>query len=98
MSQSDEEFVRGVWKPVYRYQSLSGVSMIQFGSHSLQTWEEAAAYTRERLEQIRQVEEEVELIEGGLKEILPTSTLDALERILVREQAALADLKRGMKQ
>jgi hypothetical protein len=77
--------------------------------------EAAAEFTRNRLEQIRQVEEEILWIKRTIKlanqslrmggfevsDSAKTELFDCLainERILAREQAALAELKRGMKE
>ena len=49
------------WK-CYKYQSLSGVQMVQFGSHSLHTVDEVYDFTIAREEQIRLVEEEIEML------------------------------------
>ena len=59
---TDEEYVRSRWKKAYQYQSLSGVPFIQFGPHALATWSAAAEFTRQREEEIRQLREEIELI------------------------------------
>jgi len=59
-------------------------------------WAEAAAFTRERLEKIRQVEEELLVLEFDCQ-VSIDSAEKAIRRIQIREQAALAELKRGMK-
>jgi len=55
-------------------------------------WQAARAFTEAREEEIRQVEEEIAHVEGLL---LDYSTADPYKRILLREIAILADLKRG---
>ena len=108
-------FVTGVWE---------GISEDMNESHILDTypillrfwtteqWTAAAAFTRERLEEIRQVKEEI----AWLKMITPSEqtwksctwmTSDRAfdygvfgargNRILAREQSALAELVRGIK-
>jgi hypothetical protein len=59
-------------------------------------WAAAAEFTRERLEQIRQVEEEIDILRTGVS-LLRSSYLDVILRVLARERAALAELRRGMK-
>ena len=63
-------------------------------------WASAAEFTRNRLEEIRQVEEEMMLLRSMV--ILLDSepgdlTAPIYKRTLARLQAALAELKRGMK-
>jgi len=59
-------------------------------------WSAAAAFTRERKEQIRLVEEEIDYVRAFIK--LPSGEEHSVwSRILAREQAALAELKRGMR-
>jgi len=81
------------------------------------SWAAAAEFTRNRLEEIRQVEEEISLVDrqivGGVSIVISSIPEDEEEdaqarreeticnsrwcRILAREQAALAELKRGMR-
>jgi hypothetical protein len=85
----------------------------EFGTPE-QAWSAAAAFTRERLEQIRQVEEEITQVghalgkeiaqkredEGAGYDVLASDDEDHVviwNRILAREQAALAELKKGMR-
>jgi hypothetical protein len=68
-------------------------------------WSAAAEFTRERLEQIRQVEEEISVITHEYKKATvcgvsmgaATGKVLIWQRVLAREHAALADLRRGMK-
>jgi hypothetical protein len=80
-----------------------------------EAWSAAAEFTRERLEQIRQVEQEVGKVDYEqneafmlIRDVPPKSvhlemivmwvrSLCATSRILAREQAALAELKKGMR-
>jgi hypothetical protein len=85
-------------------QGASGViwwqALPQFDS-----WSAAAEFTRARLEQIRQVEEEIALVTHEYKRATvcgvsmggATGKALAWQRVIEREQAALAELKRGMK-
>ena len=65
----------------------------------------AAAFTRERKEQIRQVAEEICWLNAeqfkqrphANSPMPPQPTEAVLKRILAREQAALAELKKGMR-
>jgi hypothetical protein len=76
----------------------------QFGNME-DFWKGAAEFTRERLEQIRQVEEEIALVTHEYKRAtvcgvsMGGATGKALvwQRVIAREQAALAELRRGMK-
>ena len=72
-------------------------------------WSSARRFTEERLEQIRQAEKDVRRVmkfvaqcRGYLIERIDprhdTEALASWSRILAREQAALDELKRGMKQ
>ena len=71
--------------------------MIGSGTYR-ERWAAAAEFTRNRLEQIRQVEEEIEEIRGPLCRDQACVRCVIHTRILAREQAALADLRRGMKE
>ena len=69
------------------------------------SWAEAAAFTRDRLEDIRQIKEEVNVIEGslaqrgrGLGDSAYIQRWCRLSRILARLTEAMGDLKRGMKE
>ncbi len=100
---SDEEYVRSKWKLVAHcdgsYQNyLRGTVLLQdVNRHwfDFDSWSAAVEFTREREEQIRHVEEEIALLEGW-KHLVEVKNPAAL-RILGREQAALAELKKGMK-
>jgi hypothetical protein len=64
------------------------------------SWTAAAEFTRQRLEEIRQVEEEIAILNEGLSVItLPQDEKYAmpLTRIVAREQELLATLKRGLR-
>ncbi len=59
-----------------------------------EAWAAAAEFTRERLEQIRQVEEEIEWLASIEDDVTPN---DIFNGIMMREQAARSALKKGMK-
>jgi hypothetical protein len=76
------------------------------------SWSSAAEFTRNRLEEIRQVEEEIRLLEGYNKSNKSCSensfaelrsreqhatSFITVRRTIVRLHAALAELKKGMK-
>lgn len=98
-AMNDEEFVRSVWKLTaqcdgsYRSYPRGTVLVQEVRDHwvDFESWPAAAEFTRNRLEEIRQVEEEIYDLNGS--DTPPVS----LERILAREQAALTELKRGMR-
>ena len=119
----DEEFVRSVWKTVTEseYDPHEGYTIpqtrVDFGHHhyteikAADAWSAAAEFTRERLEQIRKVEEEIAYLTPQRDSMRKRNSCEAIEaqpawfqawdildRILAREQAALAELKRGMKE
>ena len=95
--KTDEQFVREHWNLAY----LS--DWFEYDS-----WAEARAFTEARLEEIRQVEEEIAFLEHSTsceRERFPYSLrvfpaekrFVSYSRILARERAALADLRKGMK-
>ena len=62
------------------------------------SWSAAAEFTRNRLEEIRQVLRDIQFIQEYLDQSCDSSWRPiAAQSILVRLQAALAELKRGMK-
>jgi hypothetical protein len=71
-----------------------------------QAWSAAAEFTRDRLEEIRQLEEEIAMVRGDRDDMLRHINFHELEwivecarwsRILARLESALEDLKKGMK-
>lgn len=119
---SDEEFVRQNWIDM-EHGSVKGqsgfyiwagptLSRIAEKATASKAWAAAAEFTRERLEQIRQIEEEIEYLntqiavsDYRLKQNLNDpyaaawwSKRAGVEKsILAREQDALTELKRGMR-
>jgi hypothetical protein len=61
-----------------------------------QAWSAARAFTEEREKQIAEVEEEIALLSSIGQHYVPPAKVTR-DRILAREQAALDELKRGMK-
>jgi hypothetical protein len=96
---TDEEFVRANWENVHRCDG--SYILISKGGHrnfaDFPGWQAAAQFTRDRLEAIRQIEEEIEWLRGMCAWREHGIYGPRYDRILAREQAALADLKRGMK-
>lgn len=121
--QSDEQYVRSKWHAVDivescdQWQVGAGELGIQqrFGWEQTKSaaWSAAAAFTRNREEQIRQLCEEIVLVEIAMESASEELNFKPLAwhigqpmrvhrrarwgRILAREQAALAELKKGMK-
>ena len=104
----DERIVRGAWKEV-RYVD-TGPSLwvrthyVIIGHPQLfaayrntrgEAWLAARDFTEQRLEQIRQIKQEIALLVEAQKSGVDCSRW---ERIRLREQAALAELRRGMKE
>ena len=98
-----EAYVRRVWENVIvcdgSYRSYArGTVLFNWANHKFYEfadWDAAYAFTLAREEEVRQVEEEVALLKGWRyvqEGISPQAT-----RILAREQAALDELKRGMR-
>jgi hypothetical protein len=125
---TDEEFVREHWESVrasfyldspYTFilvgrSDLDTVQKFHSTHHGFETaWAAAAEFTRERLEEIRQIEREIEILELALPlrlDSIEDHLLAAVEatprlgrdfttlfRILKREQDALAALQNGMR-
>jgi hypothetical protein len=66
-----------------------------------QAWSAAAEFTRDLKQQIRDVEEEIRVANGCISAWSGSNDyggLAPMKRILAREQAALADLKRGLRE
>jgi hypothetical protein len=61
-------------------------------------WRAAAEFTTQRQEQIRQVGEEIKIVRNELSLGRDRWNSPEFIRILAREQAALAELQRGMKE
>jgi hypothetical protein len=96
---TDEEYVRSKWVDV----SDTGYAVhIYFGGDKESKfagmngrWSAARKFTEERLEAIRLVEEEIALLRG--RKWICLENNPAALRILAARQAALDELKRGLK-
>jgi hypothetical protein len=108
---TDEMYVRSVWKRV-EVSTFTGFSIalrpgnwpvdLQGFEKELVAWKYAAEFTRQRLKEIQQVEDEIRICEGCLRfwqEPLGTEYggVIPMRRILARELRALAELKRGLR-
>ena len=115
----DERLVRKTWNSVELDSGRWGASVkincerpLGVSSTKTDAWSAAAEFTRKRLEEIRQVEEEIKALARnsyvgyeyyyqvleGVRDIVPrVRHHHALSRILAREQAVLGALKKGMK-
>lgn len=111
---TDEEYVRAHWVSLVArttddYRGPYDLKLFRdaepiVGRTRAIVWALAAEFTSNRLEQIRQIEEEIREAEHKLKQQSvcgvsmsgPTPKEQIWKRILAREQAALAELKRGM--
>ena len=97
---TDEEYVRSKWEGVH-VGEITG--MIRVGerdnirNEAGRSWCAAAEFTRQREEKIRQVEEEIAYLHNIMGEAVNKAPTHCIHRILACEQAALAELKRGMK-
>lgn len=94
-----ENKVNSVWERVivcdgsYRHYK-KGTVLLNWANHcfyEFDSWSAALAFTEQRLREIAEVEEEITLLERW------RTISGATKRILAREQAHLAELKRGMK-
>jgi hypothetical protein len=110
---SDEEYVRGVWEEANAGDDAAGVlagpywvciydrKRWFYGHTEADAWSAAAEFTRNRLEQIKQVEEEIRLLQSMVI-LLRSEPMDATapvyRRTIARLEAALAELRKGMKE
>lgn len=90
--QSDEQYVRSQWQDADYDPNLA--SPVCAGGQFFDSWSAAAAFTHERKHQIAEVEEEE--VEELIMNLEGSNVV--LQRILQREQQALAELRRGMKE
>lgn len=105
----DEEFVREHWEHVDTHKADEhSEPWIFFTSNALymafraenraELFAKGADFTRKRLDQIRQVEQEIMWVKGnGHMGECEFDCCKTRNRIIAREQAVLAELKRGMK-
>ena len=99
----DEEYVRSKWEELsesmideFEGSVIIGDCLLFIGP---QRWDDAAEYTRQYGEAIRRVEQEIKLVLIIMEtDWVRCEWLADCERILAREQAALAELKKGWKE
>ena len=107
------ELVEGVWKHYVEWQQvtpergvLNGFGEIYHGAVDTfpqpesAAWAKAADFTISRIEEIQQVKEEIALLRGLvilLNEEPGDLSTPAWLRVITREQAALAELSRGVR-
>ena len=105
MNESDEEFVRRHWEGAEFVRFDHDCCEIELGGElrgiSAKTpkvaWSAARAFTEERLERIRQVEEEIDLLTYLADRCTTHEKAKSIAlRFRAREQAALAELCKGM--
>jgi len=98
---TDEDEVRKAWNAKFMISQTRGrVRCIFDGLEQWSTcnWAAAAEFTSQRLEEIRRVDEEIECLKMWRSMVEPKDIpWKAADRILAREQAALAELKRGLR-
>jgi hypothetical protein len=108
---TDEEYVRTHWRAQAGqigagYWKVVGITSdraihLGDGSGNAEAWSAAAEYTRNRLEEIRQVDGEIILLRGMIALLASEQgdlTAPIYARTIARLEAILADLKRGMKE
>lgn len=93
-----EQYARERWDKAYEFQSLSGHSAVQFGSHSLGNWSDAYAFTLRREQEIREKREEIALMEYLLYAVGAFIPRPVHQRIVSILESQLADLLKGFKE
>lgn len=91
----DEKLVKETWDKAFKYQSLRGREMVQFGPHTLADWQEAAYFTRQRLHEIAELEEEIAVISFWSES--PKVDQTSMRRTLKRLTDWRDEKKRGMR-
>ena len=102
--EANETYVRSKWERVFNcgtrrhphVQINSDVPIDRCSGEWDQGWQAAADVTRQREEQIRQAEEEIEWLHFASTAAV-NSSLPIIGRILARLEAVLADLTKGFK-
>jgi hypothetical protein len=108
MRQSDEEFVRRHWTKIRTERDFGfhiwfadpegdPYLFVEEQRDAQKQWAAAAEFTRTRLEQIRQIEEEIRWMTGIEWAGQVGYNAPTVARILAREQEALAELQKGMR-
>lgn len=101
----NENYVRARWERIrasdYRIVIYFGEPDFLSDCHMFSgyhdKWSEARLYTEHREREIAEVEEEIEIIEA-IVGLYASHGGNKFRRILAREQAVLAELRRGMKE
>lgn len=104
----NEQFVRSAWEQDARIPCDQNVSIVladpywqrAFGDETdKRHWQLAADFTRQRLEEVHQLQREIDLLNllTGHDE-LDSEDVSQLMRTIVRLQAILAEKKQGMKE
>jgi hypothetical protein len=94
---SDEEFVSKYWEVRHIPQYGTDCALYVGGAWEAFEWAAAAEFTRAKLEQIRQVVEEIAYLLNIMGRAKETAPDHCVHRVLAREQDALTELKRGMR-
>ena len=93
----DKKFVREHWAHVIQGDGTKRIYLNGLALDSNQIscidWAAAAEFTRQRLEEIRQTQEGIDILSRGCDRYVP-----AIACILRREREHLASLRRGMKE
>jgi hypothetical protein len=96
---TDEEYVLAHWADAHELEGLYGTCLVWVDKHHMfSDWSNAAKFTRDRLEQIRQLKEEIGEAEFMRRHFTGDIGLlrRLLERIVARLESALAELAQGM--
>lgn len=100
---ADEKYVRERWEGVVcvNHACLSGqwisadtCALSGFSDNEAQAWKTAREFTEQRAEEIRLVEQEIQVLHTLIKF---TAEKYAVNRVIIARQAALAELRRGWK-
>lgn len=102
----NERIVRDAWENVHEYRSLCRANMVQFGSHSLPNFAAARAFTEQRIEECRQLREEIDVHREELCIHKRSCRRDdevcdyarPMKRTLARLESILTDKQRGMRE
>jgi hypothetical protein len=93
-----EQKVRAVWMLAQK-SKIGGHIWLSSGTNkSYADWSAALAFTEERLEEIRQLREEIEEISGDIETFEDTPSDPVYRRILSRLESILAEKTAGLKQ
>ena len=96
----NEKLVRGTWEYVWVYEGFVCIGAEPpVADHAFNSWQEAVEFTRKRLAEIAERERDIAWLSDYYSCLAEANCFDCgtAGRILAREQAALAELRRGMK-